>query len=65
MPNRDLVVIGASAGGTEPLQLLLNGLPADLDAAVLIVLHTSSIAAVCCRRFCNVAAKLPVSHPDR
>jgi len=42
MPNRDLVVIGASAGGVEALQQLCTALPRDLDAALLIVMHTSS-----------------------
>jgi two-component system chemotaxis response regulator CheB len=39
--NRDLVVIGASAGGIEALQHICTALPADLNAAVLIVLHTA------------------------
>lgn len=42
MPNRDLVVIGASAGGIEALQKLCARLPADFNAAVLVVLHTSN-----------------------
>jgi len=37
--NQDIVVIGASAGGVEALATLARSLPADLPAAVFVVLH--------------------------
>lgn len=39
MPNRDIIVIGASAGGVDTLTKLVGGLPNDLPAALFVVLH--------------------------
>jgi len=39
VPN--IIVIGASAGGIEPLRLIVRALPADLQAALFIVMHLS------------------------
>jgi two-component system, chemotaxis family, protein-glutamate methylesterase/glutaminase len=64
MANRDLVVIGASAGGIEALQQLLGTLPIDLDAALLIVLHTSSHAGSMLPQILQRASKFPVVHPQ-
>jgi two-component system chemotaxis response regulator CheB len=37
--NRDIVAIGGSAGGIEALKRIVAQLPADLPAAVLVVIH--------------------------
>ncbi len=37
--NHDIIVIGASFGGVEALQRVARDLPADLPAAVFVVLH--------------------------
>lgn len=39
MNARDIVVIGASAGGLEALEKLVISLPADLQAAIFITFH--------------------------
>jgi two-component system, chemotaxis family, protein-glutamate methylesterase/glutaminase len=39
--GRDIVVIGASAGGIEALSVIVAGLPADFPASVFIVLHSA------------------------
>ena len=58
------MVIGASAGGIAALQVLLGGLPADLNAAVLIVVHTSAQSGNVLDRIFQRACKLPVRYPS-
>lgn len=56
--NHDIIVIGASAGGLQPLRELMSKLPPDLPAAIFVVLHvgaTSHLAHILGR-----ASALPV-----
>ena len=41
MPKRNIIVIGASAGGFDVLKTVAAGLPANLDASIFIVWHMS------------------------
>jgi two-component system, chemotaxis family, protein-glutamate methylesterase/glutaminase len=59
MQNRDIVVIGGSAGALEPLQRLLGELPADLPAALFVVVHTAPNAPGALGRILDRAGLLP------
>jgi len=62
MPKRDTIVIGASAGGVQALSELVAALPADLPAAVFIVLHIPPNAPSLLPHILSRDAKLPVDH---
>ncbi|RAZ83142.1 chemotaxis protein CheB [Mesorhizobium hawassense] len=42
--KHNIVVIGASAGGIEPLKQIVSDLPADLPAAVFVVVHIGQVS---------------------
>ena len=39
LPQRDIIVIGGSAGSFEPLRIIISSLPASFPGSVLIVTH--------------------------
>lgn len=59
MQNRDIVVIGGSAGALEPLQRLLGEPPADLPATLFVVVHTAPNAPSALCRILDGAGPLP------
>jgi two-component system chemotaxis response regulator CheB len=64
MPNRDLVVIGASAGGIGALQQLCAALPSELNAAVLVVVHTEASSSNLLPRVLHRAGCLNAVNPS-
>jgi len=62
MPTRDIIVVGASAGGVQALIKLVADLPANLGAAVFIVLHIPSDSPSFLPGILSREAKLPVAH---
>ncbi len=59
MPRKDIVVIGASAGGIEPIRTILGGLPADFPGSLFVVMHTSPDAPGVLDVIFNTAGALP------
>lgn len=62
MPQRDVIVVATSAGGVEALKELAAGLPADLPAAVLVVIHVPPQSPGLVPQILNRAGALPAAH---
>src|SRR5687767_14164356 len=64
MDRRDIIVVGASAGGVEALRTLVGSLPGDLPAAVFIVVHMTPDAPSMMPKILGRAGRLPVLVPS-
>ncbi len=64
MSNRDIIVIGGSAGATGPLKEILGRLPVDIPAAIFIVLHIPSHGIGILSTVAAAAGKLPVREAE-
>jgi two-component system, chemotaxis family, protein-glutamate methylesterase/glutaminase len=62
--NRDIVVIGASAGGIDAVSTIVRGLPANLQAAIFVVLHTSPQSPGYLADILDRAGSLPAKYPS-
>ena len=62
--RRDVVVIGASAGGVIGLRELFAKIPIDLEAAVAVVLHRSPVAETALAPVLGWRSALPVMEAD-
>jgi two-component system, chemotaxis family, protein-glutamate methylesterase/glutaminase len=62
MPDHDIVVVGASAGGVEALVRLAASVPAQLPAAVFVVLHVPPTGTSALPGILGRSGPLPASH---
>ena len=61
--NRDIIVIGASAGGFEVLLSLAGELPRDLPAAIFVVLHRAAGDRAHLPELLSERGRMPARHP--
>lgn len=64
MPGHDIILIGASAGGVQATSDLVAGLPADLPAAIFVVVHVSPYGSSALPAILSRAGPLPAAHPQ-
>jgi two-component system chemotaxis response regulator CheB len=59
--QRDLIVVGTSAGGVEALQRLVSDLPPELPSSVLVVLHMMAEGTSVLDAILSRAAQMPAT----
>src|SRR5687767_4754092 len=64
MAAQDIIVIGGSAGGIAALETILQGLPHDLPASVLVVMHTAPEGAGALPLVLSRVSRMPVAFPE-
>jgi two-component system, chemotaxis family, protein-glutamate methylesterase/glutaminase len=62
MVTRNIIVIGASAGGLDALRALVGSLPPEFPATVMIVLHTAPNSPMLLAEIMGQYASIPVSY---
>lgn len=62
MPEKNIIVIGTSAGGIEALNALLGGLPKNLPASIFVVQHIPGQSPSILPEILSRAGELPATH---
>jgi two-component system chemotaxis response regulator CheB len=60
--KKDIIVIGASAGGIDALKTIVSDLPAELPATILITLHTAPYSLGILPEILERSGNLPASN---
>lgn len=63
MNKRDIIVIGASAGGVSALEQLVRTLPVDFSGSIFVVLHVPPYAPSQLPKILSRVARLKAVHP--